>query len=493
MFYNLTYIIFAGKMKRFITAVLFLILCLLYNTSSFAQDGTIKGKIMDKGTGEPIPFANIIAERGGKQMGGGTTDFDGYYTIKPLQPGKYNVKVTYIGYKSIMMTDLIVNPDKITFQDLKMESTVEELDVVEIIDYKVQLISKDNTSSGESVTRDDIATMPTRSATGIAATVGGVFQKTEGGGLNIRGSRDGANDVYIDGVKVRGSSSIPQSAIEQVSVVTGGLPAKYGDATGGIISITTRGPSATYYGGVEVLSSGFYVKDKNIGIDPYAYNLVGLNFSGPLLKIWDKVDSTRKPLLGFFLAAELTSIKNGSPSAIGMWKVKDEVMDDLKKYPLRASETGSGVAQSAEFVQLTRDDGSKYFVKANGEIVEDPLEKIKIKQNVGSKGITLSGKTDVRTGPNINLTFGGSLDFNKYRNYGYSDALFNYENNEQVINNTWRIYGRFSQKFSSGEDTDEESTSIIKNAYYTLHIDYTKFKQRIRDPIHKDKIGRAHV
>lgn len=40
--------------------------CGLYAQSS----GTLKGKLVDKETKEPIPFANIVAELGGKQEGG---------------------------------------------------------------------------------------------------------------------------------------------------------------------------------------------------------------------------------------------------------------------------------------------------------------------------------------------------------------------------------------------------------------------------------------
>ena len=88
----------------------FYIYLLLSASVAFAQDGAIKGKIADKTTGESIPFANVIAERGGRLAGGATTDFDGNYTIKPIAPGKYNLKVTYVGYKTILMTDLIVTP-----------------------------------------------------------------------------------------------------------------------------------------------------------------------------------------------------------------------------------------------------------------------------------------------------------------------------------------------------------------------------------------------
>jgi len=455
--------------------LLILVVPMIFSTFfALAQDGALKGKIVDKETGEPVPFANIIAERGGKLAGGATTDFDGYYTIKPLPPGLYDLKVSFVGYKSLKMTGVIVTPDAITFLDLKMASAAEELDIVEVIGYEIPLISKDKTQSGETISRDDIAALPSRSALGIAATVGGVFQSANGD-ISIRGARDAATNIYIDGVKVRGSSNLPQSAIDQVSVVTGGIPARYGDATGGIISITTRGPSDVYYGGVEYLSS-FTTKistdkddpTKNLGFDPYGYNLLGFNVSGPLLKVWDKTDSTKKPLIGFFVAGELTNIKDNSPSAIGLYKVQDSVLARLKSSPLRQSANALGTSEEAELVGLNQ------------------LESIRVKENVRDKGFKLSGKFDVRTGPNINLTFGGNLNLNNRRNFNWGDALFNSENNSQVIDNTWRAYAKFTQKFSSPDESGEESTSAVKNAFYTLHVDYSVDQRTIQDARHKD-------
>ena len=442
---------------------------------ALAQDGALKGKIVDKETGEPVPFANIVAERGGRLAGGATTDFDGYYTIKPLPPGKYEVKVSFVGYKSILMTGVIVTPDAITFQDLKMASAAEELDIVEVIGYEIPLISKDKTMSGETVSRADIAAMPSRSALGVAATVGGVFQSANGD-IQMRGARSEATNIYIDGVKVRGTSGIPQAAIDQVSVVTGGIPARYGDATGGIISITTRGPSETTYGGIEFLSSlsTNISTDKNdpnkhLGLDPYGYNLLGFNISGPLLKIWDKTDSTKKPLIGYFLAGELTNIKDNDPFGIDLYKINDDTLAALTKTPLRQSPTGAGTAQNTEFIGL------------------DALDKIRVKENVRDRGFKVSGKFDVRTGPNVNLTFGGNMDYQNFRRYNWGNSLFNYKNNEQEINNTWRAYAKFTQKFNSPDESDDsQANAAIKNAFYTLHVDYSFYQQKRQDATHKD-------
>jgi outer membrane receptor for ferrienterochelin and colicin len=163
--------------------------------------------------------------------------------------------------------------------------------VFEVVSYKVPLIDKDGGASGGTVTREDLARMPGRSAASIASTVGGVQSDANGNITSVRGSRSGSTFYYIDGIKVRGSTSLPKSAIEEVSVMTGGVPANFGDATGGIISITTRGASRQYFGGFEAVTSGFAIGEDVYGLDNNGYNLFEGVFSGPLLM---KKDSTGK-------------------------------------------------------------------------------------------------------------------------------------------------------------------------------------------------------
>ena len=222
------------------------------------SQGTIKGKMLDKETGEPLPFANVVVMKGGQQVAGAQTDFDGKFTIPALNPGSYDLIAKYVGYQDIRVNGVIVNGGQITFvPDLKAGQGV-DLAEFEVIEYEVPLISKDQTSSGGTVTRENIAKMPGRSAVSVAQTVGGVYSKDDGStDLNVRGSRSNATDTYIDGIKVRGSQNLPNSAIEQVSVITGGLPAQFGDVTGGIVNITTRGASSEWFGGIEYLTSGF--------------------------------------------------------------------------------------------------------------------------------------------------------------------------------------------------------------------------------------------
>ena len=53
-----------------------------------------------------------------------TTDFDGNYTIKPLEPGNYTVKATYVGYGTVEITGVIVSANKITPQNIKLQEGI---------------------------------------------------------------------------------------------------------------------------------------------------------------------------------------------------------------------------------------------------------------------------------------------------------------------------------------------------------------------------------
>ena len=84
--------------------------------------------------------------------------------IKPIPPGKVDLKASFVGYKPFMYRGIVIMPDKITFQDLELETSTTTLDEIEVVDYKVPLISKDQTTSGGTVTSDEISKMANKSA-----------------------------------------------------------------------------------------------------------------------------------------------------------------------------------------------------------------------------------------------------------------------------------------------------------------------------------------
>jgi outer membrane receptor protein involved in Fe transport len=439
--------------KLLLTTAMVLTVSLL----AFSQSGTLKGKIIDKGTNEPVPFANIVIEQGGKQAGGTTTDFDGNYTIKPIQPGKYDLKATYVGYKPLMVKDVVIVSNQISFQDLSMESTTINIETFEVVDYKVPLIDKDQTSTGGTMTSEEISKMPGRSAQSVAITVGGVFSQ-DGSMGSIRGSRTDGTVTYVDGVRVRGSSNVPKAAIEQVTVITGGTPAQYGDVTGGVLSISTKGASREFGIGFEGTTSQY--------LDNFGYNLLAFNMMGPLLKGKDSTQTTA--LLGYFIAGEYTYQKDPRPSQIGYYYVTDDMLQQIEDYPVIPTGRGEGTFLAGDFV------GKDYIKKVNAS------------RNSANQDINVSAKLDVRTDRkgNTNLTFGGSYNYNWGKDFNYNNMLFNWDNNGQNHYTNWRVFGRFTQRFP----TNAENKSVIKNVYYTLQGSYSEITSITNDPKHGDNL-----
>ncbi|MEZ7929165.1 MAG: carboxypeptidase regulatory-like domain-containing protein, partial [Flavobacteriales bacterium] len=441
---------------------IYLIATLVLTSSlAMAQTGSLKGVITDAMSGESIPFANLIAEKNGSQIAGTTTDFDGNFTIKPLEPGTYTIKATFVGYGTVEVTGVIVSANKITFQDLKLQQGV-AIGEVKVIAYKKPLLDQDNLS-GETKTAEEIVALPTRNIASVAASTAGIYQQDEGDAVNVRGSRSDATEYYVDGIKVRGSMGVPTSGIEQITVITGGVPAQYGDATGGIISITTKGPSNKMFGGVEFESSSLF--------DSYNYNLLGFALSGPILKERNTDGSKGSSVIGYFLAGEFRSVDDADPSAIGRWKVKDDVLADLQANPFQiAPNASAGFLSRSEFLN------------------EDDFENVQAKLNANEKRFNLSGKIDIKPSKNTFLSLGGSYYARESRDFSSWRSMFSSANNRQSTQHTYRVFGKLVQKFGSAEDNEDESSATIKNAFFTIQGNYTNNKYTYVDADHQDDL-----
>ncbi|CAN5409477.1 hypothetical protein BH09BAC1_BH09BAC1_07110 [soil metagenome] len=433
-----------------------LVLMFLGVNLAFAQTGELSGKVTDE-KGEGVPFANVAVKKNGVLITGGSTDFDGYYTIKPLDPGTYDVEITALGYGSVMVTGVSINSDRIRTlnQLVKPESKV--IEGVEIIAYRVPLIDKESNSTKTTISAEEIKQLPTRNIQSIASTSAGVFQEDEGSAISIKGSRSTSTEYYIDGIRVRGSTNLPANAIEQLTVITGGVPARYGDATGGIINIVTKGPSRQLNGGVELISSQF--------LDGFGYNLANFNLTGPIY-IKNKGTDSAQAKIGFFIAGEYNYQKDPDPSAIGVYAVKDDVLADLQQNPIVRSPVGGS------------------FISATQTITMDDLEKVKVKPNTARQYYSLSTKLDFKLADNIGFIVGGTVNYNRYNDYIPRNNLFNPENNPLYKELSWRVFARYTQRFGKSSNDPGEAKSPFQNAYYSLQFDYSKVYNTFADEAH---------
>lgn len=215
---------------------------------SFAQNsGEINGKVYDAASGEIIPGANVYVELGDTKVGA-ATDMDGRFTIKPLSPGTYIVKVSFIGYKELAIADVKVFANEVTYlNNVKLSeggTTIKEVVV------SADPLVKRNPNITKISTAEIKALPITQNVNAIiGATTNGVQVSDDGQTLNVRGARPTSNSYYIDGVLVQdiNSSMVPSGAIGGMQVYVGGIPARYGDVTGGVIAIETRTYFDDYY------------------------------------------------------------------------------------------------------------------------------------------------------------------------------------------------------------------------------------------------------
>ena len=211
---------------------------------AFAQ-GTMKGTITDKKTNEPMPFVNVIVKQDGKQVHGGTTDFDGVFTIKPLAVGTYDIEVSSVGYNRYQRTGIQVKASGFTVVDIQLTSSATNLDVIEIEADRVPIIEVGSPESGQRMSAEDIQHMPGNSVDAIVAAVGGMGFN-DGGTSSARG--EGGMVTMQGGVRKRTGINVPKDAIAEIQVILGGTPASIGEAIGGTQIITLKPPTSKFQG-----------------------------------------------------------------------------------------------------------------------------------------------------------------------------------------------------------------------------------------------------
>ncbi len=190
---------------------LFFVLFLLMSFGLWAQQrhGSLRGLVTEAATGETIPMVNVsIKDSLGSYIIGGSTDFDGKYNINPIPPGTYTVEVSFLGFTTITLKGVQILPNSPTLQNFKLQASSELLEEVELV-YSAPLVDKVKSSN----------------ITSVAGQAAGVSQNSNS---VVRGTRGEGTVYFIDGVKVSGNVNLPQAAIAQTEVTTGGTPAQFG-------------------------------------------------------------------------------------------------------------------------------------------------------------------------------------------------------------------------------------------------------------------------
>lgn len=225
-------------MKRLIMIFLLGISGLL----SAQTGGTIKGYVYNADSTEVIPFAIVRMEVAGEIVSA-RADLDGKYSFFAISAGKYNLSVETTLNGTTKINGVEVSSDQITDVDIYMTSGVIGGEVIVI--WRAPKIDINNITkiSSEELKNNINIQNPNQ----MLATKSSEITLTQDNQLIIRGSRPGDVVYYIDGVKQTSMNGVPGIAIGGMTVYTGGVPAKYGDTTGGVVILETKGYFDLYY------------------------------------------------------------------------------------------------------------------------------------------------------------------------------------------------------------------------------------------------------
>jgi Carboxypeptidase regulatory-like domain len=300
----------AGENRFAIRALICGILLTALPIAAHAQAyaGSVTGTITDT-SGAAIAGASVtIVNTATNETATGKTSNQGVYSFPQLPVGKYRLTVEQTGFKQFIARDIEVHVSTPTVVDAKLEvGKVTETVVVEANPVEVQTNSA---SLGYIVQGTQVRELPlngenfvqlTQLSPGVspANTFNGVDKGLAGGvDFSVNGNPYTNNLFLVDGVNNNDVGSnrtiLVYPAIDTISefkMLTNAYGPEYGQASGSIISITTKSGTNQWHGGVfyagrnaALDANDWFSNHNDTGKAPLVRNDWGYNISGPIIK-----------------------------------------------------------------------------------------------------------------------------------------------------------------------------------------------------------------
>jgi outer membrane receptor for ferrienterochelin and colicins len=230
----------------------FILFLLMWGVSVAQSAGVLQGQISAEGAN--LEFANAVLL---KTSYSATSDSTGNFTIENIPSGKYQLRVSYVGYENYQ-TEVTIDNNKQTVVSISLIPLASKLKEV-VVTGSLKEVQKI-----ESVTPIDVYASkyflknPSSNIFESLNSVNGIFADIDNGVSNtvdvqINGLEGNYTMFLIDGVPALNGmsglyalSSFPMSVIDKVEIVKGASSTLYGsEAIAGVINIKTKNPAST--------------------------------------------------------------------------------------------------------------------------------------------------------------------------------------------------------------------------------------------------------
>lgn len=239
--------------------------------TAFAQEttGGIEGYIKDP-TGAVVPNVTVTiasaqeAATGTTTTGAGagfrrtvTSDGDGFFRVLQIPPGSYNVVTSQTaGFAESRYENVTVAIGRNTQLEIAVKPGT-GVTTVDVTTADAPPVDTTSTAIQTTINAQKIELLPKSTGfTSLLRTVPGTRPESRSGGFSVDGASGGENVFVLDGQEVTNyrtgtlneTYNIPTQLIQEVQVKTSGFDAAYGGATGGVISVVTRGGNNDFHG-----------------------------------------------------------------------------------------------------------------------------------------------------------------------------------------------------------------------------------------------------
>jgi len=299
------------RSRKTMTSIIFLLLFVLPTICLAGDVGKITGKVLDKGTGLPLQHTNLVIL--GTRFGAFAEE-DGSFLILNVAPGKYDLQASYVGYKTVIMTDVIVEPDLTRTVEFELEQTTGGVLAPIIVVAQRPLVQVDVTATRKTFLADEISALPADNPVNVINYVSG--SSIDAGGTHIRGGRATEVGYYIDDSPIQdpiqnnAMIDLSNQTVNEMVVFTGGFNAEYGNASSGIVNIITSEGTDKFQGSLEhriyLPFEMFWLRNDTGDPLKTGESRQRLTLSGPVLK-------RENSDLRFALAAEATKWDDWQP------------------------------------------------------------------------------------------------------------------------------------------------------------------------------------
>jgi hypothetical protein len=234
----------------------FLIISVLISSLTFGQKNTqnIRGIVTDKLSQTPLTGVSVQITALNK---GTNTDSLGRYTISNIPPDRYQVDISYVGYKNITIPNVVVTSGKEVILDIAMEETFKQLNEIVIkTSNKGGTINKLASVSARTFSMEEVnryaggRSDPAR----LVANFAGVSAPDDSrNDIVIRGNSPVGVLWRIDGMNVTNPnhfaavgttggavSALNTNLLKSSDFFTSAFPAEYGNATAGVFDLGLR-------------------------------------------------------------------------------------------------------------------------------------------------------------------------------------------------------------------------------------------------------------